>query len=317
MAQRTMVLCAVSLLLSLPALADGNGLTLAEYRQHLRELTAKVDSLADYPEQAGRTATDLPDVVPVNTGHGRVAVNYRDLKNDLAAFSRADAHKRPAMLAQMQDYLRALGAEAEAYEQGIDADVARRRLADILSRREFHHTQGPSARDILLAKILAWLSRLLSRLSLSGASRFDVFQILVYLLIVAALVLLVVWTLRRLRRPREEPAPREIIPFAPSARSWRVWLAEARSLAQLQDWRNAIHLAYWAGISFLEESGAWRPDRARTPREYLRLVSSRTAHHPPLAALTRKFEVVWYGHRDAAESDFRETLGQLEKLGCR
>jgi hypothetical protein len=33
--------------------------------------------------------------------------------------------------------------------------------------------------------------------------------------------------------------------------------------------------------------------------------------------LTRKFELVWYGHREAAESDFQETLGQLEKLGCR
>ena len=109
---------------------------------------------------------------------------------------------------------------------------------------------------------------------------------------------------------------REIIPFAPSARSWRAWLAEARLMAQQQEWRNAIHLAYWAGISFLESGGAWKPNRARTPREYLRLLGTRKPEYPSLAALTRKFELVWYGDRAAGALDFQETLGQLEKLGC-
>jgi hypothetical protein len=88
-------------------------------------------------------------------------------------------------------------------------------------------------------------------------------------------------------------------------------------MAQQQDWRNAIHLAYWAGISFLESGGAWKPNRARTPREYLRLMGSRKPEYPSLAALTRKFELVWYGDRAASSLDFQETLGQLEKLGCR
>ena len=118
-------------------------------------------------------------------------------------------------------------------------------------------------------------------------------------------------------RPEDAPAEREIIPFAPSARSWRSWLAEAREAADRQNWRNAIHLAYWAGISFLESGGAWKPNRARTPREYLRLLSSRNPKHPALSALTRKFELVWYGDRAAVETDFQETLGQLERLGCR
>jgi hypothetical protein len=87
-------------------------------------------------------------------------------------------------------------------------------------------------------------------------------------------------------------------------------------LAQQREWRRAIHLAYWAGISFLEENGAWKPDRARTPREYLRIMGARKPQYPVLAALTKKFEVVWYGHEDAGETDYRETLGQLERLGC-
>jgi hypothetical protein len=315
-AQLALVLFALAMLV-LPAAAAGSELSLAEYRQQLRELTANVDALADHPELAGKTATDLPDKVVVNTGSGQVTVNYRNLKDDLAAFSRADAAQRSAALAQIQNYLRELGAEAEAYEQGSSPAAARQKLTEILARREFRGKQGTSTGDVILGKILSWLARLLNKLRPSGNSRFDVFQILVYVFIGAALIVLVLWTMRHLRRPREEPALREIVPFAPSARGWRAWLAEARTLAQQQDWRNAIHLAYWAGISFLEEQGAWRPDRARTPREYLHLVGLRSARYPILATLTRKFELVWYGHRDAAESDFQETLRQLEKLGCR
>jgi hypothetical protein len=142
-------------------------------------------------------------------------------------------------------------------------------------------------------------------------------RLIIYLLVGAAATLLLLWTIRRLRRPQEELPEREIIPFAPSARSWRAWLADARTQAQKEDWRNAIHLAYWAGISYLEEHGAWKPNRARTPREYLRLIGKAAAQYPVLAALTRKLEIVWYGYGTAAEADFHEALGQLEKLGCR
>jgi hypothetical protein len=142
-------------------------------------------------------------------------------------------------------------------------------------------------------------------------------RLIIYLLVGAAATLLLLWTIRRLRRPQEELPEREIIPFAPSARSWRAWLADARTQAQKEDWRNAIHLVYWAGISYLEEHGAWKPNRARTPREYLRLIGKAASQYPVLAALTRKLEVVWYGYGTVAEADFHEALGQLEKLGCR
>src|SRR5262249_7344112 len=149
---------------------------------------------------------------------------------------------------------------------------SRQKLAEILSRREFRASQaGPSTRDILVSRLFRSLSRLLGGMSL-GRSGFDWLQILVYAFVAIILALLLAWVLRRFRAPQLPRKQREIIPFAPSARGWRTWLAEARALAQQQDWRNAIHLAYWAGISYLEENGAWKPDRARTPREYLRLM---------------------------------------------
>ena len=172
-----------------------------------------------------------------------------------------------------------------------------------LTRREFKRVHDPSGKETLLSKLYGWFSRLFGRIHVGGKASFNLLQVIVYILLGAALLLLLLWTL--------------IIPFSPSARGWRSWLANARDSAAKQDWRNAIHLAYWAGISFLESSGAWKPNQARTPREYLRQVSTRNARYPALSALTRKFEVVWYGHREAAERDYQETLGELEKLGCR
>jgi hypothetical protein len=306
----------VLLFFALPAWATS--LSVDEYRQQVRDLAEKVESLEAHPENAGQVESAVPDHVTVSTAAGEVTVSYRDLKNDLAVFSKAEADKRAGLLHQVKNYVQALNAEAEAYAKNETAPaLARDKLNNILAQREFHNVRGPSAKDVLMSRIYRWLSRILSKLFVRATSRFEWLQILVYVLVAAALILLAVWTIRRLRRPRDELPQREIVPFSPSAKGWRRWLAEARALAQQQDWRNAIHLAYWAGIAFLEEGGTWKPNRARTPREYLHLLGTRASQYQALSALTRKFEVVWYGDRAAGESDFKETLGQLERLGCR
>jgi hypothetical protein len=128
--------------------------------------------------------------------------------------------------------------------------------------------------------------------------------------------LLAIWLVRNIRR-KEAEYTREPILFAPSSKHWRTWLAQAQSAAETGNWRDAIHFAYWAGISNLEESGAWVPDKARTPREYLRIISPRDPNRSALSALTKKFEIVWYGDFPAAAGDYQETLQQLEALGCR
>jgi Domain of unknown function (DUF4129) len=117
-----------------------------------------------------------------------------------------------------------------------------------------------------------------------------------------------IWSNRELERvvPTDLPV---------SAKEWVVWLSEARAAAAKREWRDAIHLAYWAGISFLERQGMWKPDRARTPREYLRLLST-NEYRETLTALTRIFELAWYANRGASERTFAQTLQELEKLGC-
>lgn len=310
------VLTLVFCLFAVAACAES--ISISEYRQQLHDMSQKVDALKADPGQAGKLVAEIPDTVSVTTSSGEISVNYKPLKADLATFTSAKEEKRASLLNQILNYVQALTSEAEAYDSaGTNLSPAHDKLTAILARHEFNKVRGPNAKDALLARIFRWIARHLRGLKIGGNSTFDLFRFLIYLLVGIAAAFLLIWTVRRLRRPQEELPQREIIPFSPSARSWRTWLAEARDLAQQQDWRNAIHLAYWAGISYLEEHGAWKPNRARTPREYLRLIGSRAAQYPVLAALTRKLEHVWYGYGEAAESDFHDTLSQLEKLGCR
>jgi hypothetical protein len=304
-------------LLSIYATASGqdSSRSIDEYRNQLAAISERVDSLHEHAENAGAVVASIPDKTTVRTSAGEITVSYSDLKADLTQFAKTDSEKRSRLLPEIQEYVRTLSRDAASFD-GPARPEAHKKLDRILAHTEFHSHQGPNAKDVLLAKLFGWLFRLLDRLT-PGNTSFNWFQVVIYTIIGAAMMVILVWTLRRLRGRREEVGPREIVPFAPSARSWHLWLAEARALARQQDWRNAIHMAYWAGVSFLEEHGAWKPNRARTPREYLRLMGARTPKYPPLAALTRQLELVWYGYAEAAESDFNEALAQLEKLGCR
>jgi hypothetical protein len=298
--------------------ATAESLSLSEYRQQVKDIANKVDALESHPETTGELVTSIPNQVSVTTHADEITVNNKPLKDSLTTLAGAEEQKRPGILREIRAYTQAMRNAAEEFDSNSN-DLASEhgRLNQILARHEFNKVKGPNAKDALTARIYRWISKLLSKLNFRGGSNFDLMRLVIYLFAGAAVTLLLIWTFRRLRQPQEEFLPREIVPFSPSARGWRTWLADARSRAQQQDWRNAIHLAYWAGISYLEENGAWRPNRARTPREYLRLIGMRAANYPVLAALTRKLETVWYGYGQASEADYQEALGQLEKLGCR
>jgi len=312
---------AVGVFLACPALpALSQTVSLEQYRQSLAELRTNVDALEEHPEGAAAIVSGLPENETIDAGGREITVSWHELKNDLALIVVAEPVRRKALLAQIQNYVRVLTEESAVYDKPAVSDSqARSRLQEILAQREFKAVQRKAGYlDPLKARLYRWLSRVLGMLfRMSLGSRFGVVQILIYGAAGAAILTVLIWTVMRLRRREEEAGPREIVPFSPSARGWRAWLGDARERARGQDWREAIHLAYWAGIAFLEEQGAWKPNRARTPREYLRLIGVRTPQHPPLAELTRKFERVWYGNLPAGEADFQETMGELERLGCR
>lgn len=310
----TGLLCTVFLMASAGAT---DSISTAEYRKQLDDLRAKIEEVRQHPEKAGALQADVPDHISVKARTGEYPISYGWLKKDLSQFQHAQPEKRANFLNAIEEQLEQRRREAQAYDGSQEnLQAARQKVEEILSRREFRRVHGPTLFDIWLEKVLRWIDKILSP-SRYGSATNDFLHILVYGAIAIALSFFAIWLKRRFDRSRDPELPREIVPFAPSARGWRSWLAAARQSAQQQDWRNAVHLAYWAGISFLEEHGAWRPDRARTPREYLRLLKASNPQHSTLTALTRNFEVIWYGQRDAGAGDFDETLGQLEKLGCK
>ena len=113
----------------------------------------------------------------------------------------------------------------------------------------------------------------------------------------------------------------------PPGKHWRDWTREASTAAAGGDYRAALHSAYWAGVYRLAELGAWKLDRARTPREYLRMIGeqaqSELAEQNPvgrelaLKDLTQGMEASWYGFLPATQQDYDKAVAHLETLGCR
>jgi hypothetical protein len=240
-------------------------------------------------------------------------ISTEGLKRDVRRYEK-DKNSENAVAIHRR--LQTLRAEIDGYEKApTDTASSRNELNAILARPEFRDVHGPTWSD----RLKQWLADLFIRImrkvfrviAIPTISKYFVYG----LMGVALLALLyVAYRLIWLGREIGEVIPRDV---PVSAKAWAAWLSEARTAAARGDWRDAVHLAYWAGISFLEIRGVWKPDRARTPREYLRLFSGSREQKETLNALTRIFELAWYANRDADAATFSSTLAELEKLGCR
>ncbi len=302
-----------------PARAQDTGfsaLTLDAYKAELQRWSERVAATNGDAQAMQQLRADLPSVLLVVTSDGRrfeVGTGWLNAALGDIVTAKAD---RAVIVHEIQERLRALQQQADEFRQPSTIEDVRGQLESILARREFRRVQGPSVFEVWRDKISLWIFRALNRIFRKIPSDTQLGQVFVWLVIAAGMAALAIW-LKRMPGRESAESHREPIPFAPSARSWRNWLADARQAAQEARWRDAVHLAYWAGISHLEESGAWVPDHARTPREYLRLLPALSDKRPVLTALTKKFEIIWYGHRDAGADDFGEAVSRLEQLGCR
>ena len=212
---RSAVLAIFFTLALLPCLASEGvpALSLGEYRDRLSQIAARADLLQDHPEQSSQLVTEIPDQLTVNTGKRNVTVNFRDLKNDLASFGSSDASQKPQRLSEIKDYLGELQSAATSPSE-TEQKPAQQKLGEILSRREFRKVKGPSVADTFLAKIYAWLARMLSKLKIGRGATNNVLQGMIYIVVGVAVVLMLIWTVRSLRRKEDELIPREIMPFA-------------------------------------------------------------------------------------------------------
>jgi hypothetical protein len=333
---------------TLTADSGWQNVTLEQYRQHLEQLEGVLNDCAAQqklktPPSASENACDASRVGPDDKVSGVAAgeaqpreVRYDWLRILLArAGSKSGAAQQdpgrliPPAKAQPAD-LGVLFNEAQARLQADEKEAAgpatagasyapeRQTLAGILSQKAYKGVTEVSTRERFLEWLDGVIDRFLSSLVRFGSrSRWIGWTLLGLLL--AGIGVALVWIFVRIERGgRIKLVPDDMAPAgAPSAREWQLWLKDAQSMAAKAQWRDAIHLLYWSAISRLESRRMWPADRARTPREYLRLMPNADQRAQSLTALTRSFERTWYGGREAGSGDFQSAMEMASSLGVK
>lgn len=217
-----------------------------------------------------------------------------------------------AQLRLAQDLTQADSAAAGPPAAAPDYSQERNTMKQVLAGRDFRNLEAPTKRDSFLEKLGDWLNRLFETIGKLHANVDWMGPVIVWGFILATCVGLAWGLLQLERRWRIRLVPESDGPVAgaASARNWQLWIDDARRAAADGQWREAIHFVYWAAISRLESKRLWPADRARTPREYLALVTTNDPRRAGLATLTGSFERTWYGGRKAGESEYM----QAEKL---
>ena len=313
-ARRTQILAGL-LIASCLCLADSrpsNEVTVAEYRAELDRLVVAAQQLDTSGKEIPAVLRELPPGWRVRTDQQDFEISAEALRQNVRKFKQERDYSSANVI---RSQILSLRNDLDGFEAPPpDISRSREHLTAILARPEFRNVRGPTYFDRLAQRLLALIVSLLGLLFQSSAIP-TVSKFLVYGLIGLAVFTLGFLVYRHIKSSSEQE---HIVPtnLPVSAKSWALWLADARAAAAQNSWREAIHLAYWAGISFLEHQGAWRPDRARTPREYLRLMSTSSEHHETLAGLTQTFELTWYAKQQADAGTFAQTMQALERLGC-
>jgi hypothetical protein len=289
-------------------------LDLNAYKAELARIAESVQS----KQNLGSVRKSLPPSWKVRIRDESFEVSTREISAALAEIER-NPSKSKHVEEQLQLRLQALQRGAQEMESAPGANVsteaeARGKLKEVLNRSEFQQAAGPSAWEMMRARILRWIFEhiiwLLRWLHISERTG-NYFAWSVIFLAVVVLFYAVYRWLSKMAGRTDFVAETE-----PVASDVRQWLAEALSAAERGDYREAIHCAYWASIARMEDMRLLARDRARTPRESLRLLEQHPREKGFLQAVTRSFELIWYGYRPASQTDWAAAREQLENLGC-
>jgi hypothetical protein len=288
--------------------------TLPQYINELEHVQAALAVTRPTSAEVDSLLAELPAAWTVQADSQTLLVSSADLKQCLRKHQ-LDS-KETTSLGDARRLLTVLLADAKSMAAGaIDAQPERQRLDQILARPEFYGALHESLWEKLKREAQSLAFRLLE--SMFGSSSFPVIsRVLVWAIAVLAVFFLAWWAVRGYLTSTEFAHFSEAND-AISAKPWHDWQAEAKAAAAEGRWRDAIHFSYWSAISFLEGQGLWQPDRARTPREYLRLLPREAAHRDSLSELTQEFERVWYGSETATINQFVAINAILGRMGCR
>jgi hypothetical protein len=288
--------------------------TLTEYVSQARQLESVAAACAQ-KASACEAPAEIPDEkVSLGSG-GSFAARYEWFSAALAAAKKLPDAARGAQMQAVEQHLDADLADAQASPaSGVDDSVARKRADAILAESEFAIADQQTPWQRILEWVYNWLARALMLVAAFGNHSPWIGPLIEWGLAALACALVLVWILRTVQRERlrlRVEADRAI-----EVTEERVlnWMREAEQSAARGAFRDAVHCLYWASIATLEGRRFWHPDRARTPREYLRLLDSVSAAGRLLRRQTLAFEKIWYGLRPAQESDYEQALRVHQEL---
>jgi hypothetical protein len=297
--------------------APSHELTLHEYISELDRCSHALKNAAKDPATLRSFHASLPAEWVVKSGDARYAVSTDWLRTPLAAIEKNPKASASLLLPgeRRLDALRRAAHGLEAAGSPRDLAPVRGRLDKILSAREFAGLRGPSWLDVLQARVKEWLYRQFIRIFGHLGKARVAGNVIAWGLILLAAFLLAVWAVRVSRRGTGNPKM-DLRGAQPTGQDWHYWMREAAAAAKNNDFRAAIHAAYWAAVLRMEEASILPEDRSRTPRESLRLIKRESSQYAPLKQLTLRFELVWYGYRYATAAEWNDAVQQLEKIGC-
>jgi Domain of unknown function (DUF4129) len=298
----------------------------AEYRDHLRSLATLIAQCQQHIDgsHCNADAVGPDDIVPAPQQAGPRRIPYGWLRGLLdrigsQKISPADAGpllKTAAQRIQLEES-EAPGFSACGLPALSNHAAERSALTAILERAEFRHADRSLTQRVLEA-IAIWLNRRLNGLVEYSAHRRWLGLLLEWGLVAFACLGLAYWFVRQTRRARGfHSEATQQLQNAPAMRNWERLRQEADEAAQQQRWRDAVRGYYWATIARFESRSQWPVDRARTPREYLRLVLPGHAKHDDLRLLTQRFETCWYGSETATQPDCDAARQLFERLVAR
>jgi hypothetical protein len=300
-----------------PATFQKTALDVDQYIAELESKSAAAGRLKDHPDEAARLLAQLPAewvVTARGSGGQTYSIPTAWLRSRIGALD--SDHSRAAEisgeLVARLDAMRA-GAQELSSVHVISISEARATLETILKRREFRGVAGPSPMRTWWNRFTDWLTDKVMRFFGGIGRHRTLSSSIVWLLAAAVGLFLLAWLVRSMLRVSR--TTRLQLESPPAGKS-EDWGRQALACADRGDYREAIHLAYGLALARLEESGLLEASRARTPREYLRLLPGEHARRPPFAALTARFERAWYAGREVCAEDFRGALAELGDLGC-
>lgn len=258
-----------------------------------------------------------------------IVVDNSWLETDASEYASASkAAERGAAIARIAERLKAIQSalhelSAAATPAG-DKDADKGRLAQILRRPEYQHTEPQtSALQQLIDRFLNWLRKLIPEPKpiQPGSSRWfsAAAQIVVIALCVAAIGFLIwrygprLWSDRRQRKKKREARIVLGERLEPDQTAADL-LAQAEGLAREGNLRAAIRKAYIAVLCELGDRKIISLAQYKTNRDYLLAVRDKGSLYSSMRQLTNMFELHWYGFVPAGEADWDEFRNGYRKM---